>query len=70
MIHGLMYGLKDVLVMLTVYIKVYKYVSGTPGRLLDHARNTSNLNLSHVSWLILDEGDKLLDMGYERDVSR
>lgn len=41
---------------------------GTPGRLIDHVKHTASLNLSQVSWLVLDEADKLLEMGYERDV--
>ncbi|XP_018904032.2 probable ATP-dependent RNA helicase CG8611 [Bemisia tabaci] len=42
---------------------------GTPGRLLDHAMHTCCLQLSSVEWLILDEADRLLDLGYERDVA-
>ncbi|XP_066999198.2 ATP-dependent DNA helicase DDX31 [Anabrus simplex] len=42
---------------------------GTPGRLVDHVSHTRSLNLSHVKWLVLDEADRLLDMGYERDVA-
>jgi ATP-dependent RNA helicase DDX31/DBP7 len=43
---------------------------GTPGRILDHAGHTQVFSLHNVAWLILDEADKLLDMGYEKDVSR
>ncbi|BET00308.1 ATP-dependent RNA helicase [Nesidiocoris tenuis] len=43
---------------------------GTPGRLLDHAEHTSNLKLDNVSWLVIDEADRLLDMGYEEAVSK
>lgn len=42
---------------------------GTPGRLVDHLQNTSCLSLEKVSWLVLDEADRLFDMGYEKDVS-
>lgn len=41
---------------------------GTPGRLLDHIEHTKALQLNKVSWLVLDEADRLLDMGYEKDV--
>lgn len=39
----------------------------TPGRLLDHLNSTKNLNenLSLIKWLILDEGDKLMELGFE-----
>ena len=35
----------------------------TPGRLLDHAFN-ANVNLTHVSTLVLDEADRLLSLGF------
>ncbi|XP_033643430.1 probable ATP-dependent RNA helicase DDX31 [Asterias rubens] len=41
----------------------------TPGRLLDHIKNTGTLKLDKVQWLVMDEADRLLDMGYDRDVS-
>ncbi|KAK7793304.1 hypothetical protein R5R35_007629 [Gryllus longicercus] len=42
---------------------------GTPGRLLDHVQHTRSLRLDKVQYLVLDEADLLLDMGYERDVA-
>jgi superfamily II DNA/RNA helicase len=36
----------------------------TPGRLIDLLENDS-LNLDNVLYQILDEGDKMLDMGFE-----
>lgn len=30
----------------------------TPGRLLDHIRNTNSLSLNKVKWLVLDEADR------------
>ncbi|KAJ9596853.1 hypothetical protein L9F63_012109, partial [Diploptera punctata] len=42
---------------------------GTPGRLLDHIEHTKALHLNKVNWLVLDEADRLLDMGYEKDVA-
>lgn len=43
---------------------------GTPGRLLDHVQHTKSLRFDKVGWLVLDEADRLLDMGYEKDVAR
>lgn len=37
----------------------------TPGRLLEHINNTFGFSISHVSWLVLDEADKLLDQQYD-----
>ncbi|RCL00314.1 MAG: ATP-dependent RNA helicase RhlE [Candidatus Tokpelaia sp. JSC085] len=39
----------------------------TPGRLLDHVRE-KNINLSQTRFLILDEADRMLDMGFVRDI--
>jgi superfamily II DNA/RNA helicase len=36
----------------------------TPGRLIDLLKNES-LSLKDVGYQILDEGDKMLDMGFE-----
>ncbi|MDT8391159.1 MAG: DEAD/DEAH box helicase [Lentisphaeria bacterium] len=41
----------------------------TPGRLLDYLRSRSNL-LSEVSILIIDEADRMLDMGFIPDMRR
>ena len=40
----------------------------TPGRLADHLENTQALDVSNVRWLVLDEGDRLMDMGFEKDL--
>ncbi|XP_048777011.1 probable ATP-dependent RNA helicase DDX31 [Ostrea edulis] len=40
----------------------------TPGRLLDHIKNTNSLSLNKVKWLVVDEADRMLDLGYEKDV--
>lgn len=41
----------------------------TPGRLLDHVQQKS-VNLSQTSMLILDEADRMLDMGFLPDLQR
>ncbi|KAI9222014.1 P-loop containing nucleoside triphosphate hydrolase protein [Blastocladiella britannica] len=40
----------------------------TPGRFLDHLRTTRALDVSGVRWVVLDEADRLLDLGFERDL--
>ena len=41
----------------------------TPGRLLDHV-GQKTVDLSKVQTLVLDEGDRMLDMGFIRDIKR
>ncbi len=41
----------------------------TPGRLLDHVQQKT-LNLSQVEILVLDEADRMLDMGFIRDIRK
>ncbi|WP_018872188.1 DEAD/DEAH box helicase [Thioalkalivibrio sp. ALJ16] len=44
-------------------------VVATPGRLLDHA-NQKTIDLSGVEILVLDEADRMLDMGFIRDIKK
>ncbi|TRY93150.1 hypothetical protein DNTS_012845 [Danionella cerebrum] len=41
----------------------------TPGRLVDHIKNTLTIAFSSVRWLILDEADRILDLGFEKDLT-
>ncbi|EAW12973.1 putative ATP-dependent RNA helicase [Aspergillus clavatus NRRL 1] len=40
----------------------------TPGRLADHLENTKVLDVSNVRWLVLDEGDRLMELGFEEEI--
>jgi len=44
-------------------------VVATPGRLLDH-QDQRTIDLSKVEFLILDEADRMLDMGFIRDIRK
>ncbi len=44
-------------------------VVATPGRLLDHV-NQRTINLSQVEVLVLDEADRMLDMGFIHDIRK
>jgi ATP-dependent RNA helicase RhlE len=41
----------------------------TPGRLLDHL-NQKNVDLSRIEFLVLDEADRMLDMGFIHDIRK
>ncbi len=49
--------------------KGVQVVVGTPGRILDHLRRKT-LNLKNLSFLILDEADEMLNMGFFEDVEQ
>ncbi|PBP28190.1 ATP-dependent RNA helicase dbp7 [Diplocarpon rosae] len=40
----------------------------TPGRLADHLDNTEVLRVNTVRWLVLDEGDRLMELGFEEEI--
>ena len=44
-------------------------VAGPPGRVMDHIRRET-LKLSNVQWLVIDEADLMLDMGFIDEVKQ
>ncbi|EGZ30532.1 hypothetical protein PHYSODRAFT_477816 [Phytophthora sojae] len=42
----------------------------TPGRLADHLVNTQSFNYTQLQFLVLDEADRLLDMGFEKQITQ
>ena len=44
-------------------------VVGTPGRVIDHL-DKGTLDLTHLDYLVLDEADEMLQMGFAEDVER
>jgi len=40
----------------------------TPGRLLDHLQNTSSFDFSKCRWLVLDEADRLMELGFAETI--
>ena len=45
-------------------------VVSTPGRLVDHLEKTENFKLDQIEWVVLDEADRMLELGYEREVQK
>lgn len=50
-------------------VKGVDIVVATPGRLLDHVQQRS-IDLSKIEILVLDEADRMLDMGFIRDIRK
>ncbi len=48
-------------------LKTADFAVGTPGRILDHISRRT-IDLSHIRFLVLDEADRMLDMGFLDDV--
>ena len=45
-------------------------IISTPGRMVDHLEKTENFRLDRVEWVVLDEADRMLELGYEREVQK
>jgi len=61
------YGGQSMELQLRSLRKGIDIVVGTPGRILDHLRRRT-LNLKNISFLVLDEADEMLNMGFLEDV--
>lgn len=44
-------------------------VVATPGRMIDHLRNSMSVHLDELAVLILDEADRLLELGFSAEIS-
>ncbi|CAM2836156.1 DEAD/DEAH box helicase [Fructilactobacillus fructivorans] len=61
------YGGSDIRQQIRDLKKTPQIVVGTPGRILDHI-NRRTLKLGHVKYLVLDEADEMLNMGFLDDI--
>lgn len=43
-------------------------VVATPGRMIDHIRNSLSVHLDELAVLILDEADRLLELGFSAEI--
>lgn len=63
------YGQHNMNVEIRALNKSVSIVTGTPGRVFDHIQK-GNLETKHIRFLVLDEADRMLDMGFVDQVER
>ncbi|MDX6326492.1 MAG: ATP-dependent helicase DeaD, partial [Nocardioidaceae bacterium] len=61
------YGGQSYVVQLSALKRGAHIVVGTPGRIIDHLEKKT-LDLSQLRFLVLDEADEMLNMGFQEDV--
>jgi ATP-dependent RNA helicase RhlE len=66
---AVIFGGVNILPQIQILRKGIDILVATPGRLLDHVRQKT-LDLSRVEILVLDEADRMLDMGFIHDIRR
>jgi len=66
---GVVYGGVSINTQIDRFRKGVDIVVATPGRLLDHLQQRT-VDLSAVEVLVLDEADRMLDMGFIRDIRK
>jgi ATP-dependent RNA helicase RhlE len=66
---GVIFGGVGINPQITMFRNGLDILIATPGRLLDHV-GQGTVDLSAVEILVLDEADRMLDMGFVRDIRR
>jgi len=51
-------------------IKGINIIVATPGRLLDHLQNTKDFMYKNLQCLVIDEADRILDIGFEEELKQ
>ena len=51
-----------------IMLGAHCFCSAAQGRLIDHLRNTQAVGLEDLQALVLDEADRLLEMGFAEEV--
>ncbi|CAG0923477.1 unnamed protein product [Notodromas monacha] len=66
--HGLIMGGASRSTEIEKLTKGLNFVVATPGRLLDHLQNTTTFLFKNLQCLIIDEADRILDIGFEEEM--
>ena len=54
----------------TSYTLGVNILVATPGRLLDHMQNCADFMFKNVQCLVIDEADRILDIGFEEEMKQ
>ena len=65
---GVLVGGKDIASQQRAMKKGVDIVIATPGRFLEHVEN--GLNIENVEFFVLDEADRMLDMGFSKEIRK
>lgn len=66
--HGLVMGGANRRSEAERLVKGVNLLVATPGRLLDHLQNTKGFNFSNMACLVIDEADRILEIGFEEEM--
>ena len=66
--HGIVMGGANRKSEATKLVKGVSILIATPGRLLDHLQNTKDFNYENLQCLVIDEADRILQIGFEEDM--
>ncbi|VDK66701.1 unnamed protein product [Onchocerca ochengi] len=68
--HGLIMGGANRQTEAQKLAKGVSFLVATPGRLLDHLQNTDDFMVKNLKCLIIDEADRILDIGFEIEMQQ
>ena len=68
--HGIIMGGANRRVEADKLIKGVNLIVATPGRLLDHLQNTRGFIFRNLAALIIDEADRILEVGFEEEMNQ
>ncbi|VDO57966.1 unnamed protein product, partial [Onchocerca flexuosa] len=68
--HGLIMGGANRQTEAQKLAKGVSFLVATPGRLLDHLQNTDDFTVKNLKCLIIDEADRILDIGFEIEMQQ
>ncbi|KAI9485424.1 MAG: ATP-dependent RNA helicase HAS1 [Benjaminiella poitrasii] len=68
--HGLVIGGSNKKAEIDKLMKGVNLLIATPGRLLDHLQNTQGFIFKNLKSLVIDEADRILDIGFEEEMKQ